>query len=221
MIPQEALRLATGAVTTRAAGSRPLTQRASATLPRVDLPPSANRPPDLDAADTQALVGRRRAPEDEAFDRPPPAPRAVPATPRRPRRPDPGTGPPGCRATAAGPCSSSPRSWSWSPPHSGSWRRRRRPRLAASLLSSEVIWGLLAVQALFLASRLIAVGSSLFDRPCRGPAGATCCRSAVLLASYRPAGVRRLRDRGRRETADAIFVEPVAGGRVPVREARA
>ncbi len=36
-------------------------------------------------------------------------------------------------------------------------------RLAATLLSAEVIWGLLAAQALLLASRLIAVGSSLFD----------------------------------------------------------
>ena len=51
------------------------------------------------------------------------------------------------------------------------------PRLAATLISTEVIWGLLAAQGLFLVWRLLAVGSSLLDPRCRGRAAATRCRS--------------------------------------------
>ena len=49
------------------------------------------------------------------------------------------------------------------------------PRLAATLISSEVIWGLLAAQGLFLLWRLLAVGSSLLDP---SPAAARTARRA-------------------------------------------
>ena len=60
------------------------------------------------------------------------------------------------------------------------------PRLAATLLSAEVIWGLLAAQALLLASRLIAVGSSLSTRPFHGPTAGTCSRSPCCWPSSSP-----------------------------------
>ncbi len=84
------------------------------------------------------------------------------------------------------------------------------PRLAATLLSEEVIWGLLAAQGLLLASRLIAVGSSLFDpalpRPGRGDLPAIALLLAFVIAPQAYAGYAT---EIAREAADQIFVEPV------------
>src|SRR5260221_3483028 len=54
-------------------------------------------------------------------------------------------------------------------------------RLAASLLSNEVIWGLLAAQALLLASRLLAVGSSLLNPELPRPGRRDLIPIAILL----------------------------------------
>jgi polyisoprenyl-teichoic acid--peptidoglycan teichoic acid transferase len=84
------------------------------------------------------------------------------------------------------------------------------PRLAATLLSVEVIWGLLAAQALLLASRLLAVGSSLFDpalpRPGRGDLLPVALLLAFVIAPQAWAGYAT---EVAREAADQIFVEPV------------
>lgn len=83
------------------------------------------------------------------------------------------------------------------------------PRLAASLLSNEVIWGLLAAQGLLLASRLIAVGSSLFDpalpRPGRRDLLPILLLFAFVIAPQAYAGYAT---EVAREAADEIFVEP-------------
>jgi LCP family protein required for cell wall assembly len=85
------------------------------------------------------------------------------------------------------------------------------PRLAATLLSEQVIWGLLAAQALLLASRLIAVGSSLFDpalpRPDRSDLPAIALLLAFVIAPQAYAGYAT---EVARQAADRIFVEPVA-----------
>jgi len=85
------------------------------------------------------------------------------------------------------------------------------PRLAATLLSAEVIWGLLAAQGLLLVSRLIAVGSSLFDpalpRPGRGDLAPIALILAFVIAPQAYAGYAT---EIAREAADQIFVEPVA-----------
>jgi LCP family protein required for cell wall assembly len=85
------------------------------------------------------------------------------------------------------------------------------PRLAATLLTEEVIWGLLAAQGLLLASRLLAVGSSLFDpalaRPGRGDVPAIALLLAFVIAPQAWAGYAT---EVAREAADQIFVEPVA-----------
>jgi LCP family protein required for cell wall assembly len=85
------------------------------------------------------------------------------------------------------------------------------PRLAATLLSEQVIWGLLAAQALLLASRLLAVGSSLFDpalpRPERRDLPAIALLLAFVIAPQAYAGYAT---EIAREAADQIFVEPVA-----------
>ena len=47
------------------------------------------------------------------------------------------------------------------------------PRLVAELLASEVIWGLIAIQVLFLVWRLVAVGSSIWNPRCHGPVDGT------------------------------------------------
>ena len=99
-----------------------------------------------------------------------------------------------------------------SPRRSGSCSRRPAPRLAATLISSEVIWGLLAAQGLFLLWRLLAVGSSLLDpslpRPGRRdalPIVRSCC------CHDRAAGVRRVRDRGRPRGGRRDLRRAVAG----------
>ena len=85
------------------------------------------------------------------------------------------------------------------------------PRLAATLLSEQVIWGLLAAQALLLASRLIAVGSSLLDpalpRPNRSDVPAIALLLAFVIAPQAYAGYAT---EIARVAADQIFVEPVA-----------
>lgn len=85
------------------------------------------------------------------------------------------------------------------------------PRLAATLLSSEVIWGLLAAQGLLLASRLIAVGSSLFDPKLPAPGRRDLLPIALLLAFViAPQAYAGYATEIAREAADRIFVEPVA-----------
>jgi LCP family protein required for cell wall assembly len=84
------------------------------------------------------------------------------------------------------------------------------PRLAASLLSNEVIWGLLAAQALLLASRLIAVGSSLFDPALPRPGRRDLLPVALLLTFViAPQAYAGYATEIAREAADEIFVEPV------------
>lgn len=84
------------------------------------------------------------------------------------------------------------------------------PRLAASLLSNEVLWGLLAAQALLLASRLIAVGSSLFD-PALPRTGRRDLLPIALLLVFviAPQAYAGYATEVAREAADEIFVEPV------------
>jgi LCP family protein required for cell wall assembly len=85
------------------------------------------------------------------------------------------------------------------------------PRLAATLLSAEVIWGLLAAQALLLASRLIAVGSSLLDPALPRPDRRDLLPIALLLAFViAPQAYAGYATEIAREAADRIFVEPVA-----------
>jgi LCP family protein required for cell wall assembly len=83
------------------------------------------------------------------------------------------------------------------------------PRLAASLLSNEVIWGLLAAQALLLASRLLAVGSSLFDPRLPRPGRRDLLPIAVLLVFViAPQAYAGYATEVAREAADKIFVGP-------------
>jgi polyisoprenyl-teichoic acid--peptidoglycan teichoic acid transferase len=85
------------------------------------------------------------------------------------------------------------------------------PRLAATLLSADVIWGLLAAQGLLLASRLIAVGSSLFDPALPRPDRRDLAPIALLLAFViAPQAYAGYATEIAREAADRIFVEPVA-----------
>ena len=83
------------------------------------------------------------------------------------------------------------------------------PRLAASLLSNEVIWGLLAAQVLLLASRLIAVGSSLFDPALPRPGRRDLLPMALLVVFViAPQAYAGYATEVAREAADEIFVEP-------------
>jgi len=82
------------------------------------------------------------------------------------------------------------------------------PRLAASLLSSGVIWGLLAAQGLLLASRLIAVGSSLFDPALPRPGRRDLLPIAFLLAFViAPQAFAGYATEVAREATDQIFVD--------------
>ncbi len=86
------------------------------------------------------------------------------------------------------------------------------PRLAASLLSTQVIWALLAAQALLLASRLIAVWSSLFNPALPRPGRRDLLPILVLMAFVIvPQAFAGYATEIARETADQIFVEQVAG----------
>ncbi|HEX7950392.1 MAG TPA: LCP family protein [Candidatus Limnocylindrales bacterium] len=83
-------------------------------------------------------------------------------------------------------------------------------RIAASLLSNEVLWGLLAAQGLLLASRLIAVGSSLFDPALPRPGRRDLLPIALLLVFViAPQAYAGYATEIAREAADEIFVEPV------------
>lgn len=189
-------------------------------------------PPDLDPDDTEALFGMPDAsagasepqaapgfaspdgpvpPDDEAYDRPPPRPEP----PRRSRYVPafldaliPGLGHVVTRRWARAVLFVSPLLVM------GAAAllivvTTSAPRLAASLLSAEVIWGLLAAQALILAARLIAVGSSLFDpalpRPGRGDVVPIALLLAFVIAPQAWAGYAT---EVAREAADRIFVEP-------------
>jgi LCP family protein required for cell wall assembly len=83
------------------------------------------------------------------------------------------------------------------------------PRLAASLLSNEVIWGLLAGQALLLVSRLIAVSSSLFDPRLPRPGHRDLLPAAVLLVFViAPQAYAGYATEIAREAVDQSFVAP-------------
>jgi LCP family protein required for cell wall assembly len=83
------------------------------------------------------------------------------------------------------------------------------PRIAASLVSNDVILGLLAAQGLLLASRLIAVGSSLFDPRLPGPGRRDLLPIALLLVFViAPQAYAGYATEIAREAADEIFVEP-------------
>jgi LCP family protein required for cell wall assembly len=83
------------------------------------------------------------------------------------------------------------------------------PRLAASLLSSEVIWGLLAAQGLLLAWRLLAVGSSLFNPALPRLGRRDALPIAVLIAFVvAPQAYAGYATEIAREAADQIFVTP-------------
>ena len=89
------------------------------------------------------------------------------------------------------------------------------PRLVAELLASEVIWGLLALQGLFLVWRLLAVGSSLTDPALPRPGRRDLLPTAlILLLVIVPQAYAGYATNEARETADEIFVEPapVAAG---------
>jgi LCP family protein required for cell wall assembly len=89
------------------------------------------------------------------------------------------------------------------------------PRLVAELLASEVIWALIAIQALFLLWRLLAVGSSLFNPALPRPGRRDVIPVAlVLLLVIVPQAYGGYATNAAREAADEIFVEtpPVAVG---------
>jgi LCP family protein required for cell wall assembly len=176
----------------------------SATLPPVDLPPdSVDQPPD-----------------DEAFDRPPPRPE-----PHRSR-----FGPaildaliPGLGHLVAG---RRLRAALFVSPlmvmaATALWlvATTSPARLAATLLTDQVMWGLLAAQALLLAARLIAVGSSLFDPALPRPGRRDLLPIAILLAFViAPQAFAGYATEVARETADAIFVEPAQAASEPSAE---
>ena len=71
------------------------------------------------------------------------------------------------------------------------------PRLAATLLEPDVLWGLLALQAAILIWRLVAVGTSIWTPQLPGPRRRDALPiAAILLVGHRPAGLRRICHRG-------------------------
>ncbi|MFL5710182.1 MAG: LCP family protein [Chloroflexota bacterium] len=83
------------------------------------------------------------------------------------------------------------------------------PRLVAELLASEVIWGLLAIQGLFLIWRLVAVASSIWNPSLPRPGRADVLPVAlVLLLVIVPQAYGGYATEIARETTDEIFVEP-------------
>ena len=89
------------------------------------------------------------------------------------------------------------------------------PRLIAELVASEVIWGLLVLQGLFLVWRLLAVGSSLFDPALPRPGRRDVVPIAlIVLLVLVPQAYAGYATEIARESADEIFVEPapVAAG---------
>jgi LCP family protein required for cell wall assembly len=96
------------------------------------------------------------------------------------------------------------------------------PRLAASLLSSEVIWGLIAAQGAFLLWRLAAVGSSLFDPALPRPRRRDALPIAVLLlVMVAPQGYAGYATESAREASDDIFKEPPPVAVLPSAEPEA
>ena len=96
----------------------------------------------------------------------------------------------------------------------GSASRRPGPDSPPTLISSEVIWGLLAAQGLFLVWRLLAVGSSLLDPT---PAAAGTARRPPdrdpPAGHDRAAGLCGLRDRGRPRGGRRDLRRAIAGRR--------
>jgi LCP family protein required for cell wall assembly len=84
------------------------------------------------------------------------------------------------------------------------------PRLAATLFDPVVLWGLLALQVLFLVWRLLAVGTSLWDPglPRPGRAEAAPIAAILLFAVVAPQAYAGYATEVARETADEIFAEP-------------
>ena len=84
------------------------------------------------------------------------------------------------------------------------------PRLAVSLLDPGVLWGLIALQALLLAWRLLAVGSSLWDPrlPRPGRRETLPIAALLLIVVVAPQAYAGYATEVARETADQIFVEP-------------
>ena len=190
-----------------------LIERASATLPRVDLPPdersepralaqpSPDLPPDLDADETIALFTGTDDDEDgEAYDPPPPPapPHRSRYWPGRPRRTDPRAWPPGGGPAPAGAAVLLAFAGHGRDSDLGRRHDVRRRVWRRRCFDPEVIWGLLALQGLFLAWRLLAVGSSLLEPALPRPGRRDLAPIALLLAlRHRPAGLCRLRDRDR------------------------
>src|SRR4029079_220308 len=83
------------------------------------------------------------------------------------------------------------------------------PRLVAELLASEVIWGLLAIQGLFLVWRLVAVGSSIWNPALPRPGKRDVLPVAlVLLLVLVPQAFGGYATEVARETTDEILVYP-------------
>ena len=83
------------------------------------------------------------------------------------------------------------------------------PRLVAELLASEVIWGLLAIQALFLVWRLLAVGTSIWNPALPRPGRRDVIPVAlVLLLVIVPQAYGGYATEVARESIDEVFVEP-------------
>ncbi|HUK64830.1 MAG TPA: hypothetical protein VLV15_15930, partial [Dongiaceae bacterium] len=81
-------------------------------------------------------------------------------------------------------------------------------RLAASLLESEVIWGLLAFQGFLLIWRLLAVGSSLTAPGLPKLTARDAIPAALLiLVVIAPQAYAAYGTEVARETADQIFIE--------------
>ncbi len=96
------------------------------------------------------------------------------------------------------------------------------PRLVATLLESEVIWGLLAFQGVLLVWRLIAVASSLFapGLPRMGK-GDVLPIVLLLLVIIVPQAYAGYATEVARETADEVFVEPSATAILPSQQPEA
>ena len=90
------------------------------------------------------------------------------------------------------------------------------PRLVAELLASEVIWSLLALQALFLLWRLLAVGSSLWNPGLPRPTGHDIL-PILLLVSFvvAPQAYAGYATEVARESIDQVFVDPTPLAVVP------
>ena len=94
------------------------------------------------------------------------------------------------------------------------------PRLVATLLESEVIWGLLAFQGVLLVWRLLAVASSLFapGLPRMGEGRRPADRRCSLLVIIVPQAYAGYATEVARETADEVFVEPSPSAILPSQE---